>query len=367
MIRKKELLVDSLYASVADETPWLGFLTALEQHLPCHHATMLLRRPRDGDAGVVIAGANNDPALSALQREHYRNSPFLDLPEGKVCVLTKKELSRRHRTYQRYMRYFSPTTDLIGLDLVDPKTEMTFRLRAARIDGEPGFGNKEKKLLTALIPNLRTATAISARLSFQDYQMNVLDDAVSQIAIGTMILEDTGQILIKNRVLDEILQKRDGLHAQENTLHCNDPRDDRTLQSLLRQFRRDTTSPPAIRTMKVRRDSGQFWNILLKHSAVQPGLGDSVMSTVRILLRDTNPHINITENTLIENLKFTRAEAALAVKLVQGQSVADAATALGISRCTARVQLASMFGRIGVHRQAQLITYIMATLGSDWN
>lgn len=119
--------------------------------------------------------------------------------------------------------------------------------------------------------------------------------------------------------------------------------------------------------MKVRRDSGQFWNILLKHSAVQPGLGDSVMSTVRILLRDTNPHINITENTLIENLKFTRAEAALAVKLVQGQSVADAATALGISRCTARVQLASMFGRIGVHRQAQLITYIMATLGSDWN
>lgn len=90
MIRKKELLVDSLYASVADETPWLGFLTALEQHLPCHHATMLLRRPRDGDAGVVIAGANNDPALSALQREHYRNSPFLDLPEGKVCVLTKK-------------------------------------------------------------------------------------------------------------------------------------------------------------------------------------------------------------------------------------------------------------------------------------
>lgn len=76
------------------------------------------------------------------------------------------------------MRYFSPTTDLIGLDLVDPKTEMTFRLRAARIDGEPGFGNKEKKLLTALIPNLRTATAISARLSFQDYQMNVLDDAV---------------------------------------------------------------------------------------------------------------------------------------------------------------------------------------------
>ena len=85
MARAPDRLLDTLYASILDEPPWLAFLEAMEQHVPCHHCTMVLRKPREGDAGVLIASPDNNAALAALQQHHFRDSPFLELPEGKVC------------------------------------------------------------------------------------------------------------------------------------------------------------------------------------------------------------------------------------------------------------------------------------------
>lgn len=359
-------LVDALFASVVDDEPWIAFLRELEVWLPCHHATMLLRRPREGDVGVLIAGPDSGPAVVALQREHYRNSPFLELPEGKTYVLNESELRARHSDYYRYVRCFSPTTDLIGVNLLEPRTGMTFRLRAARIDGEPGFGNKERALIDGLIPRLRTAIAISARIALQDYRLRVLDDTVGQVSVGTMVLDDVGRVLIKNQVLDRVVQTCDGFYVRNGVLHCNDPRDDRALRTLLRWFRSDNGDSSADRTLKVRRGGERYWSVLLKPSVLRPGLEDGVVSAVVMLVRDATPRVDVTEGALIEKLSLTRAEAALAVRLIQGQSVADVASALGISRCTARVQLASIFARTGVHRQAQLVSHALAVLSSDW-
>ena len=98
-VRVPDRLLDALYSSVIDDPPWLAFLESLERYLPCHHGTMVLRRPRDGDAGVLIASPDNSPAMAALQREHYRDSPFLDLPEGKVCILPEDELKSGNAAY----------------------------------------------------------------------------------------------------------------------------------------------------------------------------------------------------------------------------------------------------------------------------
>lgn len=366
MASQVEKLVDTLYASVADDNPWISFLQELERTLPCHHATMVLRRPREGDAGVLIAGSENDPALTALQQEHYRNSPFLELPEGKTCVLKQDELRTRHPDYYRYIRHFSLTTDLIGVNLVEPRTGMTFRLRAARIDGEPGFGEEDTSLLDALIPRLRIAAAIGARIAYQEFSLHMLDETSGQVAIGAMVLDDSARIVIKNRLVQRMLLARDGFHVREGILHCNDPRDDRAFRSLLRRFRTDSPHTPEETTLNVNRGSDRSWSLLLKPSALRPGLDENVVSAVIVLVRDANPRTHVTEGALRERLELTRAEAALAARIVNGQSLTDAAGSLGISRCTARAQLASIFARTGVHRQAHLVSHVMKVLGSDW-
>ncbi len=367
MARTLEQLFDALYASILDDLPWLAFLEALERLLPCHHGTMVLRRPRDGDAGVLIANPINNPAMAALQREHYRDSPFLDLPEGKICVLTENELKRRHAAYYQYIRHFSLVTELVGVNMIEPRTGMIFRLRAARIDGEPGFGERERRIVESLIPRLRTAIALYARNAVQEYRLSVLDETAGQGAIGSAVLDDSCRILIKNMVLDRVLLARDGFHARYGVLHCNDPKDDRALRMLLSRLRADAPQPPGDQTMKVRRAGGErFWSLLVRPSQLRLGVDEKVRSTVIVLLRDASHTPDVTDSALIELLGVTRAEAALAVRLVKGQGLKDAAAALGISRFTARNQLASIFDRTGVHRQAQLVGHILSMMKTVW-
>lgn len=368
MARALEQLLDSLFASILDDLPWLGFLEALEQHLPCHNGTMVLRRPRDGDAGILIASSANSSALAALQREYYRDSPFLDLPEGKVCILTARELETQYTGYyHQYIRHFNPITELIGVNMTEPRTGMIFRLRAARHDGEPGFGDRERKIIEALIPRLRTAIALYARNALQEYRLNVLDETAGKLAIGTGVLDENRRILIKNMVLDQVLLAQDGLHSHDGMLYCNDPKDDRMLRTLLSRIRTDGTQLSGDQTIKIRRAGGErFWSLLVRPSQPRLGLDEKTMSTAILLLRDASHVPDVTEGALMGLLGITRAEAALAVQLVKGLGLKEAAESLGISRCTARNQLASIFDRTGIHRQAQLVGHIMNMMKTVW-
>jgi DNA-binding CsgD family transcriptional regulator len=52
---------------------------------------------------------------------------------------------------------------------------------------------------------------------------------------------------------------------------------------------------------------------------------------------------------------LTAAEARLASRLAAGESLADAADALGIAKNTARFQLRAVFAKTGVSRQGELV------------
>jgi DNA-binding CsgD family transcriptional regulator len=367
MARSLVRLLDTLYASILDEPPWLAFLEALERYLPCHHCTMVLRKPREGDPGVLVAAAESLPAVAALQQQHFRDSPFLELPEGRVCVLTGQELRTRHPCYYDYIRQYSRATDLIGLDLREPSTGMTFRLRGARVDGEPPFGSRERTALEALIPRLRTAIALYARIALQQYQLSVLDETASQLAVGSMVIDEQGRLLIRNMVADRLLLARDGFHLRDGVLHCNAAKEERALRALLQSVRSDPAGLAGEHSLRVPRSrEGRFWSVLLRPARARPGIDEKASATLLVLLRDAGHRPEVSDAALVELFGLTRAEAALAVRLVKGESLNEAAAALGISRHTARAQLASIFARTGMHRQPQLVSHILGTLNGAW-
>ena len=59
---------------------------------------------------------------------------------------------------------------------------------------------------------------------------------------------------------------------------------------------------------------------------------------------------------------MTPAETALVAQLLQGQSLVDAADALEIEGSTAKSQLSSVFGRVGLSRQIDLLALIRRLL-----
>lgn len=143
-------LLKTLFDSLLAEPPWLAFLQELENWLDGHHATMVLRRPRPGDPGTLISTQSNTAALTVLQDGMFSESPILDLPPDQVCILSemlsRQELTSRHSRFFAYIQEYGATEDIIGINLEEPETGMVFRLRCARLTGQPSI----KKVFSGL-------------------------------------------------------------------------------------------------------------------------------------------------------------------------------------------------------------------------
>jgi DNA-binding CsgD family transcriptional regulator len=63
--------------------------------------------------------------------------------------------------------------------------------------------------------------------------------------------------------------------------------------------------------------------------------------------------------TLVAGLfGLTRSEARVAAGIIQGKAVNQLASELGLSAATIRSYLKSIFGKTGVHRQAELVSLL---------
>jgi len=369
MTRPLVRLLDSLFNGVLEDPPWISFLETLEDCLPCHNTTMVLRKPRSGDSGILISPRGNSEALSMLQERIFERSPFLELPVGKICILHEMltaEMRAQYGEYLAYLREFG-TSDLLGVDLVDAHSGLTFRLRCARAEGEALFGARERNLLRSLLPRLETAIAIYGRLTAQRNQLYVYGETSERLAIGALMVNEEGAILFKNTVADRLLAQNDGLLAQNGLLRCMNTDDDRALRALLRDTLTVREGENG-RALKIRRSEGEHcWSLLLRPAGAQVALGENTAGAVMVLIRDAGAKPAVSGAMLTELFGLTRAEAALAVLLVQGRSLDEAAVALGISRYTARAQLAAIFAKTDTHRQPQMVSLVLNTVTTLWS
>ena len=82
-----------------------------------------------------------------------------------------------------------------------------------------------------------------------------------------------------------------------------------------------------------------------------------------LLVSDPESTVAIPEQRLRQAYGLTRAEAALAVRLVAGMSLREAARELGVSDNTAKAQLKAVFVKLDVDRQASLVRRVLGDLG----
>ncbi|MBS0363761.1 MAG: helix-turn-helix transcriptional regulator [Proteobacteria bacterium] len=86
---------------------------------------------------------------------------------------------------------------------------------------------------------------------------------------------------------------------------------------------------------------------------------------VIVCVTDVEAGVRLPEQRLRDLFALTPAEARLALALFEGMTLNEAAESLSISRFTAQNQLARIFEKTGVNRQAVLIKLMMRAVGLD--
>ena len=372
-------LISQIYQGSLEETPWQSFLPLLRQAMDAQVVSLILRPPTAGDKGVILncrRGENGDVNEQLADQDdweatHYREQffaldPFVDLPAGKV--VTQQELvpdedllqSAYYRDYLRPIGIFH----ILGVDTVE-SDGMLARLRIARRREEQPFGRKHKALCERLLPHLRRAIVIHARLGRIESERDLYAGAVNRFSMATMILDERGRVLTTNRIAAKLLAQQDGIFLSDEHLRITDRQKNNQLQELVKTAiaAQRSGSTGIARALRVSRPSGQSELGLVVRAVPVSEWGEGQSSPcIAIFVSDPDQQESTSQQILAELFDLTPAEANLAVKLACGLSLAQLSEQQNISQHTARAQLKSVFSKTGATRQAELVRLILKSV-----
>lgn len=333
-------LLTALHAGVFDSPPWGLFLGRLRARTDADRCRIRIRPAGEWATGAwsevqaVAARTVDVQALSALDDA----APFAELRPGRVYA--GPELGLGLAPFGRFMRVVAPDAGEVAVSMV-------------RLTSD--FSGRDSSLLSGLAPHIAIALRTLVGLERERRRGEVAAFSNGRLGLGWLLLDDRGRILEYDAMAADMLDVGKTLRrGGDGRLRLPYAEADALLQAVL--------GDPAMLAGGARAawaDVDPPVQIILLAPALQaaPGLPPpAVLALLRSLTRE-----GLRDGQLLTDLfRLSRKEAALAHRIVAGDSIADAAGALDLTLETARNYSKRIYGKTGARGQADLVRILLS-------
>lgn len=351
-------LLRLVYAGVLEPKPWLSFLQEFRRALGCTHANLAFHRAA-GISPDSVADADYDMEHTfTTYWTKYASldpTPYRTLSPGRVY--SKQELWDADHVFYREFLLPRGIREAALLPIAEPGG-MRAWLTLAR--PERAFSEHECAAIRSLTPHFTAALEIFATLKSAQLERDIYKEAVESAAIGTILLDEQGHAMRVDAIAARILERNPDIAITRGRLATKNRSVDTALQEAVATATTSTTGPLFSRALRLE-DDGQL-TLLVR--AIAPGSmpAHEKSATAVVYLTDAKYASTTTVQRLSDLFKLSATEAALALQLARGRTLAEAAVALNLSEQTARTYSKQIFGKTGTHRQAELVRLILTSV-----
>ena len=356
-------IIDTLYEGMLDDDAWQAALIRMTDMVSGSAVALFSMNPSTGEVFRADTARIDAQVMRSYQNDWIQRDPrhaaALHCEVGKPQVDGMLIETRKFHRTPIFNEFFGPE----GI----PYHVATWLERKARrgvvlsIQGtwaRGAFSAEDSERLKVLIPHVRRVVAMKDRLACDQIHGSALLQAMDRLPYGVLLLDATLRILEASTLARELLSRRSGLHADGGLLGFNDPRD-------MRAFAERLDEKPGKAQLEhlliARRGDAPPLSLLVVPLAPSQQMWMGASGRWLVLLFDPEAPQPAADATLQQTFNLSRAESALARRIAMGMTVTEAAAQLGISMNTARTQLKSMFAKLGVRNQAQLVRKILGS------
>lgn len=225
-----------------------------------------------------------------------------------------------------------------------------------RHQGERPFTARDARGMALLAPHMRQVLRLHRRLAPQLALGATLRDILQQMETPVLFVAEDGRINDLNAAAQVALDQRLGwLAAHNGRLQvCEGGR----FQDLSRRLTGLRQSPATSQSIEL--VNGNDGRASLEILPVQDALVDTIAFHPTVAICSLKPAPSDRAEALRRRFGITAAEARVAVRLAEGQSVDEISAELALAVSTVRSQLAAVRSKLGVRRQAQVVSAVWA-------
>ena len=224
------------------------------------------------------------------------------------------------------------------------------------------FSDEDKRLYALLMRHFARAVSLSMQLNLHAGTSAIAPGVVEALNIGVILVTEDRKIVQANAVAERVLALRRWLTAVDRRLRTVHHGSIGTLSWRIAAAAR-TGAGRGLYAGTVLRLQGVGDDVLpilvSPFSAPEEAWGHD-LPTAAILFRDPEKPYHPTGAAISAAYGLSPAEGRLAALLAEGRTLAEAATAAGVSINTAKTQVGAIFDRTGFGRQVELVADIRA-------
>ncbi|HJS98218.1 MAG TPA: helix-turn-helix transcriptional regulator [Terriglobales bacterium] len=358
-------LLLTLYSAPASPQLWPNFLEQFVEVLGISGAGIVCQDKKRVKYGYS-ATTRVDPELLRAYHTYYGKldpqiPPIAQIVPGQISLgheLCDPEKFRRTEYFNDFVAKYD-----ISLYCALPTSKTTESVEAVTFytgfhDETPGKGTLE--LIRLMTPHLQTALHLRRRMIDLRAQSSSLESAMDLMEYGIMFLDSGRNVLWMNRSAESLLRRADGLSCRGGCLHVSFRIEFERLRSLIESSAGTANGKGAGSggSMLVSRESARPLTVTVAPLTNVEGRGISGAAAV-LFVYDPELQVKPPLDLLQQGYGLTKAEARLALVLVEGHSLKDAAEKCSVTHNTVRSQLKSIFTKTGVRHQGELIRLLL--------
>ncbi|WP_020178157.1 helix-turn-helix transcriptional regulator [Methylopila sp. M107] len=198
-------------------------------------------------------------------------------------------------------------------------------------------------------PHLARAALLSGRLELERLRAQV--DALSGLGVPAAVLTDDGRAMAANHEF-EALSAQVAIGARD-AVTLVDPSSDALFRAAIS---RQTGVPPVGRSIPLKA-TGDAPAAVFHVLPVRRAARDVFTRATWLIAIAALRKAKVEDPTILSGLyDLTPSEARVAGKIIEGETVADIASALALTEATIRTQLRGVFAKTGTSRQGELVS-----------
>ncbi len=361
-------LIGSIYDYALDSGAWSDLMSRVADFAGAENAAMVVIDPRIGLSSVLTPRA--DPNVVAAYNAHWwQHDPTAQatasIPPGQITDLshTGRDVYYASAFQNEFWAKSGLGAERLAGNLyTDGIGFGSFVLQTSSARDE--ITDRMVSVCRMVLPHLVRSVQIQRRLLHLAAALAARDHPDAE---GLMLVDRDLRLLWADADAEAHLARRDAFRIADGRVALCDTAATHRLEAAIRACARPE-STTARRSEVVLACPNSGAPIVIEVIRNQPLTGASVppmdTSASATALIAVHHAMHRTERRLaglIELYGLTRAEARLAIEIAKGDGRAAAAARVGISVNTARTHLASIFGKMGVHRQTELMRKIQGS------
>ena len=356
-------LLETLYTAPTNPVHWVLFLEQFSNFTGIAKAALLAHNfPENQHRILAIRGERLQETVSLYEKHYFQYDEWtLRFPRHGLGERIIQGDEIWHRDDLHKSVFFNEFLSYVGVSQMSciASTDMTGVFDAFSVYSGPADREIDGEILGALkilAPHLRTALHTRRMLARLESRIADLENALDSVATGVVLLDAKGKVLLVNKAAQAILDERNGLFLDREALCAPSPTDSAKLSELMRAAisnsrRGDYRPSQAICISRNGKKALQLTMGPLRREGA-PGK----RTAVAIAFIQDPDRKSATPVEIFQSLfGLTFAEARLALALLNGDSLSDAAELHRVSLATVRSQLKSIFHKTETRRQGELV------------